>query len=76
MRCPVCEKREIDNQGNGRSRSATCGTHCSAIRNSVSTDKLARRKYLEIHQLDMLYDFFNLNQPIPETPELLPGDMQ
>jgi len=75
MKCPVCEKYEIDNGGNGRGRSMTCGTQCSAIRNSVNSDKLARIKYLKTHSLDLLYDRFNLSQPIPVAPELLPGDL-
>lgn len=75
MKCPVCEKYEIDNGGMGRGRSLTCGTSCSAIRNSVSSDKLARIKWLKLHGLDLLYDRFNLLRPIPVAPELLPGDL-
>jgi len=75
MLCPVCEKYEVDNRGNGRSRSSTCGVKCSAIRNSVSTNKQARIKYLKVHAQDLLFDRFNLQKPIPEAPEMLPGDL-
>ena len=44
--CVVCELRPITQNKLGRGGSRTCGVDCSAIRNSVQTDELAREKWL------------------------------
>ena len=58
--CPVCRDAYIDTNGNGRSSSRTCGTACSSIRNTVSDDEAAARKYDKIHQSQEGYDRFVL----------------
>ena len=58
--CPVCRQAYIDQSGNGRSTSKTCGQSCSAIRNSVADDEAAARKYDKEHQGQEGYDRFCL----------------
>jgi hypothetical protein len=70
MICPVCEKYAVNRNSIGRSSSNTCGTDCSRIRNTVKTDKEARLKYLDLHEMDILFDRFTLMRPIPVRPDM------
>lgn len=58
--CPVCRRFYINQSGNGRGTAKTCGTSCSAIRNSVADDEAAGRKYDKEHQAQEAYDRFCL----------------
>ena len=64
MKCIVCHTDEINNTQNGRSTAKTCGSACSAVRNSVATDEQAREKWLVQHAADAAVRAFTAPQRI------------